>query len=160
MRGQTWKRRWSKRGKLMWNFAEHPEVFAARQAASRLVAREEVADKLERAVSTLDEGELALALQQTVALGMDASRYPIVPTAQAYLDRIVETRKHIKLALTTFDLDDLDYALECASSFNWDSEEVQECRSLRERIGNVANEAANAVHTLQPDATAPSPRKR
>jgi len=130
-------------------FESNEEVAAARAEVSRQAAVEEIAARLEQAVAALDQESLQYGLKQAKQLQVDEHKYPVVPVAREYLDRIITCRQLLQAAINPPEERDLIYAIQYAESFGYDTEEVKKGRALRDTVMQINVEAKYALEMLE-----------
>jgi len=130
-------------------YGDHVEVVKAREEVSHQAAVDEVCEKLARAVDYLDQDQMAYLIAQAHTLQVDVVKYPVVPVAQQFLDRIHEGRKLLAAAMASVEQGALEAAVAYAESFGYDTPEVQAARTLRDTVIQLNAEAAHAVVQLE-----------
>jgi myosin heavy subunit len=128
-----------------------PEIVAACNEVSHQAAVDEVATKLESSVTARDQEGLTYGLDQAERLKMDPVKYDIVPIAKEYLTRIIECRALMAEAVSAVEESRLVYAIQYAESFEYDTDEVTRCRSLRDLVMQLNVEADFACKMLEED---------
>lgn len=134
------------------HYSSHPEVAFAREQVAHQAAVDEVCEKIQQAVNVLDQDQLAYGLQQAASLKVDHGKYPVVPIAQQYLDRIVESRRLIAAAMMEVEQSALEYAVRYAESFrppHLENDEVKNARILRDKVIQLNTEASHANTVLE-----------
>lgn len=130
-------------------YGDHPEVVKAREEVSHQAAVDEVCERIQQAVEHLDQDQLAYGLQQANNLKVDEVKYPVVPVARQYLERILECRRLLVKATESVDQADLEYAIQCCEVLGYETEEVRSVRALRDQVMQLNTEAAHAVVMLE-----------
>jgi hypothetical protein len=156
---------------------DHPEVKQANDEVSHQAAIDDVCDKLEAAVTALDQTQLTHYLEQAKGLNINEDDYPVVPIARQYLERIVECRQIMAKANEVVEQSQLEYAIEVrtpsssthsslerafliacsvvvscrqyAESFNYETEEVIKTRELRDQVIQLNVETEYALKMLE-----------
>jgi hypothetical protein len=128
---------------------EHGELMKAREEVGHQAAIEDVCERLQIAVEQFDQQQLTYLLAQANNLNIDHQKYPVVPVAQQYLDRIVEARQLIAQAMEQVEQSILEYAITYSETFGYETQEVQTCRQLRDTVLQLNTEAAYAVVMLE-----------
>ncbi len=126
-----------------------PEVQKALEEVSHQAAVDDVAEALDIAVRQLDQAALTFNLDQAARLRVDEHKYTIVPTAREYLARIVEARSLMDNASAVVEEQQLIYAVQYSESFGYDTQQVTDCRTLRDLVMTINIEAVYALDLLE-----------
>lgn len=127
----------------------HSEVVKAAEEVSHQAAVEDVAAKIEVAVSQFNQEALTFLLDQAQRLRVDETKYTIVPVARDLLARIIQARELMHTAMSVVDQGKLVYAVQNAESFNYETEETIRCRQLRDLVLQINLEAEYILTILE-----------
>mmetsp|Transcript_31812 Transcript_31812/g.77526 ORF Transcript_31812/g.77526 Transcript_31812/m.77526 type:complete len:1662 (+) Transcript_31812:33-5018(+) len=143
---------WNEVEKCLQSDSEYNSEAEVKTAISELTkqrSESDVDEKLQEAYKNYDQDTLAYQLQQAQNFNMFGNPlYPIVEQAQEMLDHIVSCREKLKSALRNVDQALLEVAVADAESFGYETEEVIEARNLRDVVGQLNLEAAQARELL------------
>ena len=82
-------------------------------------------------------------------LKADTVKYPVIPVAEIYLEKLIQARSLLSHALQAVEENALIQAVEFSESFGYDTEEVRQARVLRDNVMQINAEAAQAVVYLE-----------
>uniref|UniRef100_A0A7S3YTA7 Uncharacterized protein n=1 Tax=Lotharella globosa TaxID=91324 RepID=A0A7S3YTA7_9EUKA len=131
------------------DYNKEDEVQVAISELAQQRSESDVDEKLQIAYREYDQDSLAYQLQQAKTFNMFGNPlYPIVEQAQEMLDHIISCRQKLSEALQAVDQELLEYSVADAESFGYETEEVAEARNLRDTVGQLNLEAAQARELL------------
>jgi myosin heavy subunit len=132
-------------------FGDNEEIKRAKYEVAHLAAQEEIEEKLEKAIEERNTDGLKYGLDAAAQLGMKEEDFPIVGDAKVWLQSITECRKYIKEGTENVDEETLVYAIQYADSIQFDTEEVKECRQLKDLVVRLNRESKEALRIVDPD---------
>eukprot|EP00298_Acanthocystis_sp_HF-20_P018013 c21878_g2_i1.p1 GENE.c21878_g2_i1~~c21878_g2_i1.p1 ORF type:complete len:955 (+),score=506.29 c21878_g2_i1:72-2867(+) len=110
------------------------EVLVMKEELTLKCARDDVEEKLEKAVSEFDLESLDLGTGQAEKLGMLPNEFPVVGVANHLKERLRLCKQHLYKGLQHVLEDDLRYALEIANEIKWNNSEVQYASDLYQNV--------------------------
>lgn len=114
----------------------HPEIKAARQEVDYQKSVAEINEKLRLAIEAHDKDMLCILLHQAKQnkFRMDPKHNTYVKDGQELLDRIQSCIKKMENAIATLEEKLLIEACSDADSFDYQTEQVQKCKTLRDNV--------------------------
>jgi hypothetical protein len=149
--GQYDRRLWSPIEQLLVevdvSIGSHPEFKEAKAQLAFVIAAEEIINRLEEALSQVDENKINVNLEAAQGYGLNPENNATVAAALEKLDEIANCKSQLYAAIDSMDEVALFDAIGYAESFYYNSNVVDEARDVLARVQDFKFRVKQALDT-------------
>jgi hypothetical protein len=128
--------------------AAHPEVIRARNECAHQAAVEDICEQIAEAVEGLNVDMIEYGVKQAEQLNVDENKYPVVPIARQYIERMKEAKQLLNQAVLSCSIPVLVEAVAYCERFGYETQEVVDARALRDKLITLDCESVYALKQL------------